>query len=367
MDQNISVNVEDSDCVVQPSVTRVALNNYLRDVGLWFPIDPGANASLCGMAATSASGTNAVRYGTMHENVLNLEVVLADGTVLDTAGKGRRSRKSAAGYNLTNLFIGSEGTLGIITQATLRLYGVPEAMVSAVCHFTDVKSAIDATVEVLQTGIPVARIEFLDDVQMQASINFSHLTGFDTVPSLFLEFHGSNQSVNEQAKMTSDIMASHGGSGFKWAADQTERNKLWSARHNAFYADLAIRPGSKIIATDVAVPISRLPEIITATKEDIVKSGLIGPIVGHVGDGNFHILLVCDPDNDEEFSRAKQLANRTAERALAMGGTCTGEHGIGLGKKLLLEKQFGPAGIQVMRTLKAALDPKGIMNPGKII
>lgn len=367
MDQVVCVHAEDFDATVEPGITRKGFNNYLRDLGLWFPVDPGADASLCGMAATSASGTNAVRYGTMRENVLNLEVVLADGRVIDTAGKGKRSRKTAAGYNLTNLFVGSEGTLGFITKATVRLYGIPEATVAAICHFPNIKAAVETTVAVLQSCIPVARIEFLDEVQMRASIQYSKLEGLLEQPTLFLEFNGSETAVEEQAKAVRDISLSFGGADFKWAKEQSERNKLWSARHNAFYASLALRPQSKAIVTDVAVPISHLPDILMATKDDIIKSGLLATIVGHVGDGNFHSMLILDPDDKAELEKAKQVADRIAERAISMDGTCTGEHGIGIGKRRFLPKQLGDVNLDIMRSIKSVLDPKNLMNSGKVV
>ncbi|XP_056244069.1 probable D-lactate dehydrogenase, mitochondrial [Seriola aureovittata] len=366
MDRVLDLHQEDFDVTVEPGVTRKALNAYLRDTGLWFPVDPGADASLCGMAATSASGTNAVRYGTMRENVINLEVVLADGTIIHTAGNGRRPRKTSAGYNLTNLFVGSEGTLGIITKTTLRLYGIPEAMVSAVCSFPSIQDAVDSTVQILQAGVPIARIEFLDDVMIDACNRFSGLS-YPVTPTLFLEFHGSEQSLEEQVNTTEDITHSNRGSDFQWARDAETRNQLWKARHDAWYAALALRPGCKAYATDVCVPLSRLPQIIVETKEDLIENRLTGPIAGHVGDGNFHCLMVVDPNNAEELHRVHLFTERLARRALAMDGTCTGEHGVGLGKRALLCEEMGPMAIQVMQGLKDALDPYNVMNPGKIL
>lgn len=366
MDQVLDLHQEDFDVTVEPGVTRKALNAYLRDTGLWFPVDPGADASLCGMAATSASGTNAVRYGTMRENVLNLEVVLADGTIIHTAGKGRRPRKTSAGYNLTNLFVGSEGTLGIITKTTLRLYGIPEAMVSAVCSFPSVQAAVDSTVQILQAGVPIARIEFLDDVMIDACNRFSSLS-YPVSPTLFLEFHGSERSLEEQVNTTEDITQSNGSSDFQWATDTETRNRLWKARHDAWYAALALRPGCKAYATDVCVPLSRLPQIIVETKEDLIENRLTGPIAGHVGDGNFHCLMVVDPADPDELHRVHLFTERLARRALAMDGTCTGEHGVGLGKRALLCEEMGLMAIQVMHVLKNALDPRNLMNPGKIL
>ncbi|XP_075995789.1 putative D-lactate dehydrogenase, mitochondrial [Genypterus blacodes] len=366
MDQVLDLHPEDFDVTVEPGVTRKALNAYLRDTGLWFPVDPGADASLCGMAATSASGTNAVRYGTMRENVMNLEVVLADGTVVHTAGKGRRARKTAAGYNLTNLFVGSEGTLGIITKTTLRLYGVPEAMVSAVCSFPSVQAAVDSTVQILQTGVPIARIEFLDDVMIDACNRFNALS-YPVSPTLFLEFHGSERSLEEQVTTAEEITQSNGGSDFQWARDAETRGLLWKARHDAWYASLALRPGSTAYSTDVCVPVSRLPQILVETKEDLLENSLTGPIAGHVGDGNFHCIMVMDPEDQEELHRVQLFTDRLARRALSMDGTCTGEHGVGLGKRALLREEMGPAAVQLMQMLKTTLDPKNLMNPGKVL
>uniref|UniRef100_A0A665WHF3 Probable D-lactate dehydrogenase, mitochondrial n=1 Tax=Echeneis naucrates TaxID=173247 RepID=A0A665WHF3_ECHNA len=366
MDQVLDLHQEDFDVTVEPGVTRKALNAYLRDTGLWFPVDPGADASLCGMAATNASGTNAVRYGTMRENVINLEVVLANGTIMHTAGKGRRPRKTSAGYNLTNLFVGSEGHLGIITKATLRLYGIPEAMVSAVCSFPSVQDAVDSTVQILQAGVAIARIEFLDDVMIDACNRFSCLS-YPVSPTLFLEFHGSEQSLKEQVNTTEDITKSNRGSDFQWAQDAETRNQLWKARHDAWYAALALRPGCKAYATDVCVPLSRLPDIIVETKKDLIENRLTGPIAGHVGDGNFHCLIVVDPKDPEELHRVHLFTERLGRRALAMDGTCTGEHGVGLGKKVLLHDELGPKAVQVMWDIKNALDPNNLMNPGKIL
>ncbi|KAM6946186.1 putative D-lactate dehydrogenase, mitochondrial [Aplochiton taeniatus] len=366
MAQVLNLHQEDFDVMVEPGVTRKALNSHLRETGLWFPVDPGADASLCGMAATSASGTNAVRYGTMRENVLNLEVVLADGTVIHTAGRGRRPRKTSAGYNLTNLFVGSEGTLGIITKATLRLYGVPEAMVSAVCSFPSVQAAVDSTVEVLQAGVPIARIEFLDDVMIDACNRFNSLS-YPVTPTLFLEFHGTERSVEEQVNTTEEITQSNGGSDFAWARDADTRLRLWKARHDAWYAALALRPGCKAYSTDVCVPLSRLPQIVVETKEDLIEHGLTGPIAGHVGDGNFHCIMVLDPNNPAEVKGVHDFAERLARRALALDGTCTGEHGVGLGKRSLLREEMGPHAMELMEGLKATLDPRNLMNPGKVV
>uniref|UniRef100_A0A8C8RFW8 Probable D-lactate dehydrogenase, mitochondrial n=1 Tax=Pelusios castaneus TaxID=367368 RepID=A0A8C8RFW8_9SAUR len=366
MDHITALSTEDFAVTVEPGVTRKALNSYLRDTGLWFPVDPGADASLCGMAATSASGTNAVRYGTMRHNVLNLQVVLADGRVLHTAGRGRHFRKSAAGYNLTGLFVGSEGTLGLITQATLRLHASPEAMVAAVCAFPSVEAAVGCTVQVLQAGIPIARIEFLDDVMMGACNRFSGLN-YTVAPTLFLEFHGTPSTVREQVRQSEEIVQLNGGSDFAWAREPEARNKLWAARHSAWYAALALRPSSKGYSTDVCVPISQLPHIVGETHRDLQESGLTGPIVGHVGDGNFHCILVHDPTDPAESQRIQEFATRLARRALALDGTCTGEHGIGLGKRHLLREEVGELGMALMQQIKTVMDPKTLMNPGKVL
>ncbi len=361
MNEVLEVNAEDLDCRVQACVTRKQLNEYLRDTGLFFPIDPGADASLGGMAATRASGTNAVRYGTMRENVLGLTVVLADGRVIRTGG---RARKSAAGYDLTRIFVGSEGTLGVITEVQLRLYGIPEATSAAVCAFDDLEGAVNTTILTIQSGIPVARIELLDEVQMDACSRYSDLD-FPAKPTLFFEFHGSTAGVQEQAEQVGEIAAEFGGGDFRWATRQEERNKLWQARHDAYYAALALRPGAEGWATDACVPISKLAECLLETRADIDASGLIAPIVGHVGDGNFHLVFLVDPDNAEEMARAKDVNDRMIMRTLALGGTCTGEHGIGYGKLGFLQAEHGEA-VSVMRAVKQALDPENLMNPGKI-
>jgi D-lactate dehydrogenase (cytochrome) len=362
MDQVLEVNHGDLDCRIQPGVTRKQLNAYLRDTGLFFPIDPGADASLGGMAATRASGTNAVRYGTMRENVLGLTVVLADGRVVRTGG---RARKSAAGYDLTRLFVGSEGTLGVITELQLRLYGIPEAISSAVCPFETLAGAVDTVIATIQMGIPVARIELLDDVMMDAINKYSGLD-YPVSSTLFFEFHGSAAGVEEQAETVGEIAAENGAGAFRWTTLQEERNKLWQARHDAYYAALALRPGAKGWATDVCVPISRLAECILATKEDIEASGLLAPIVGHVGDGNFHLSFVIDPDDPDEMAKSQEVNDRMVLRALALGGTCTGEHGIGFGKLDFLTAEHGEA-VPVMRQVKLALDPENLMNPGKML
>ncbi|KAM5262430.1 putative D-lactate dehydrogenase, mitochondrial [Ctenodactylus gundi] len=366
MDRIRELNPEDFSVVVEPGVTRKALNTHLRNSGLWFPVDPGADASLCGMAATGASGTNAVRYGTMRDNVLNLEVVLPDGRLLHTAGRGRHFKKSAAGYNLTGLFVGSEGTLGLITSATLRLHPAPEATVAATCSFPSVRAAVDSTVQMLQAAVPVARIEFLDDTMMDACNRYSNLN-CAVAPTLFLEFHGSQQALAEQLQRAEEITQHNGASHFSWAKEAEERSQLWAARHNAWYALLALAPGCKGYSTDVCVPISRLPEILVQAKEELKASGLTGAIVGHVGDGNFHCLLLANPDDAEELRRVKAFAERLGRKALALHGTCTGEHGIGMGKRQLLQEEVGTVGLETMRQLKVTLDPRGLMNPGKVL
>lgn len=361
MDGVLQVNPKDLDCTVQAGVTRRRLNEYLRDQGMFFSVDPGADATLGGMASTRASGTNAVRYGTMRENVLGLTVVLADGHVVETGG---RARKSSAGYDLTNLFVGSEGTLGIITELTVRLYGRLEAISSAVCSFSDLSEAVDTVIETIQLGVPVARIELLDAVQMEAVNHYSGLS-YPVAPTLFLEFHGTRSAVAEQAESVGNIAADHGGSNFQWARDEQDRNALWRARHDAAYACKALRPGCEMWPTDVCVPISRLAECIDQTRKDIEKSRLVAPIVGHVGDGNFHVVMVLDPNDPEEIRRANEFNDRLIERALALGGTCTGEHGIGLGKREHLLSEHGDA-VEIMARIKQSLDPKNLMNPGKI-
>jgi len=359
----VAVHEEDLDCVVEPGVTRKELNEYLRDRGLFFPIDPGADASLGGMVATRASGTNAVRYGTMRDNVLSLQVVLADGEVVTTA---RRARKSSAGYDLTRLFVGSEGTLGIVTEITLRLYGLPEAISAGICPFPNVKSACDAVIMTIQAGLPVARIELLDVTFVKASNRHSKL-GLPETPLLLLEFHGTQAGVEEQAERFGEIAAEFGGGTFEWATKAEDRTRLWQARHDAYWAAKGLRPGAQSFATDVCVPISRLAECVEETIEDIETAGLIAPIVGHVGDGNFHVQPLVDPENPQEIASCEAFVERLVERALAMGGTCTGEHGVGQKKMKYLEAEHGPAALSLMRTLKRSLDPSNIMNPGKIV
>jgi D-lactate dehydrogenase (cytochrome) len=362
MNRVVRVNAEDLDATVEAGVTRKQLNEYLRDTGLFFPIDPGADASLGGMAATRASGTNAVRYGTMRENVLALTVVLADGRIIRTA---RRARKSAAGYDLTRLFVGSEGTLGIITEVTVRLYGIPEAISAAVCAFPTIAAAVDTVIQTIQSGVPIARIELLDEAQINAINKYSKLN-HKIAPTLFFEFHGSNAGVAEQVETVGALAAEHGGDDFRWATSPEERSKLWQARHDAYYAALALRPGSKGWPTDVCVPISRLAECIGETKRDLAQSSIPSALAGHVGDGNFHLIFMIDPQSPEEIAEASRLNDRMVTRALAMEGTCTGEHGIGYGKMDFLVAEHGEA-ISVMRSIKQALDPDDILNPGKIV
>jgi D-lactate dehydrogenase (cytochrome) len=363
MNKVLQVHAEDLDCVVEAGITRKQLNEYLRDQGLFFPIDPGADASLGGMAATRASGTNAVRYGTMKDNVLALTAVMANGEIVTTA---TRAKKTASGYDLTRLFVGSEGTLGVITSLTLRLSGIPEAIASGVCPFPSVEAACNATIVTIQSGIPVARIELLDELQVKATNLYSKLT-LPEAPMLFVEFHGSPAGVAEQSERFGEIAAEYGGGPFEWATLAEERSRLWQARHDAYWAGRALRPGAQAVATDVCVPISRLAECVTATQRDIGTSGLVAPILGHVGDGNFHLTLLVDMDSADELARAKDLCERLVERALAMEGTCTGEHGVGQGKMKYLAAEHGQEALNVMRAIKQALDPHGIMNPGKIV
>jgi len=363
MNRVLEVNDADLDCRVQAGVTREQLNAELKGTGLFFPIDPGANATIGGMASTRASGTNAVRYGTMRENVLGLTVVTADGRIVKTGG---RARKSSAGYDLTRLLVGSEGTLGIITEVQLRLYGLPEAISAAVCQFPDLGSAVDTVIVAMQLGIPVARIELLDDVQMDACIRYSQLTEFAPKPTLFFEFHGTEAGVREQAETIQSLAADHGGSRFEWATKPEDRSRLWKARHNAYYAALALAPGKQGFATDACVPISRLTDCVLETQADIVQTGLIAPIVGHVGDGNFHLVVLFDPARPEERAKAEALAARVALRAIGMGGTCTGEHGVGMHKLDALVAEHGDA-VTLMQAVKRALDPHDILNPGKTV
>jgi len=363
MNRVLEINTADLDCRVQAGVTREQVNAELKGTGLFFPIDPGANATIGGMASTRASGTNAVRYGTMRENVLGLTVVTSDGRIVRTGG---RARKSSAGYDLTRLFVGAEGTLGIITEVQLRLYGLPEAVSAAVCQFPDLKATVDTVIIAMQTGIPVARIEILDALQMEACINYSKLEGFAALPTLLFEFHGTEAGVREQAEMMEAIAAEHGGSAFQWATRPEDRSRLWKARHNAYYAALALAPGKQAFSTDACVPISRLADCLLETRADLDREGVIAPIVGHVGDGNFHVLVLFDPASAVERARADDIARRVSMRAIAMGGTCTGEHGIGMHKLEALVAEHGEA-VELMQTIKRALDPHNIMNPGKTV
>jgi len=361
MNEILHVNAEDLDCTVQAGVTRKQLNEDLRNTGLFFPIDPGADATLGGMAATRASGTNAVRYGTMRQNVLGLKVVLPDGRIIQTGG---RARKSSAGYDLTNLFVGSEGTLGIITEVTVRLYGQPDAILAATCSFETLRGAVSAVIETIQLGVPVARIEFLDALQVHA-INLYSKTTLPERPTLFLEFHGTQSGAAEQTAMFRDIAKTHGAGNYATADTTEARSALWDARHKALYADLALRPGAQAIVTDVCVPISRLADCVEDARRAIDESGLIAPIVGHVGDGNFHVIMLVKPEEQGEIDRAHKLSERIVELALAHDGTCTGEHGIGIGKKHYLRQEHGDA-VDLMRAIKRAIDPAGILNPDKI-
>ena len=363
MNRVLRVSADDLDATVQAGVTRMQFDKHLQSTGLVFHLDPGADATLGGMAATRASGTTAVRYGTMRDAVLGLTVVVADGRIITTGG---RARKSSSGYDLTKLFVGSEGTLGVITELTLRLHGRPEALAAATCQFDSIESAVRAVITTIQLGIPVARIELLDEVQMDAVNRFSHL-GYAPLPTLFFEFHGlSDRDVTEQAEVVADIAAEHGGRSFERALTPEARAQLWQARHDAYYAALALRPGSRGWTTDACVPISRLAECIVETKQDISASHLPGPLVGHVGDGNFHIIFPVNPDDPRDIAEAERLSTRLAERAISMGGTCTGEHGVGLGKMKFLEREHGEA-LNVMRAIKRTLDPDNIMNPGKLL
>src|ERR1700733_1169855 len=363
MTRIIHVSQPDMDCRIEAGVTREQLNDHLRDQGLFFPVDPGTElCTIGGMCATRASGTNAVRYGTIRENVLGLTVALADGRLIHTGG---RVRKSAAGYDLTRLFIGSEGTLGVITEIQLRLHGIPEAMSSATCQFPTLRDAVETVIAILQLGIPVARMELLDEVQMAACIAYSKLEGLAELPTLFFEFHGTPAGVTEQAGQADDIALGFDGLGFAWAAEAAARAKLWQARHDAYWACLALKPGYQGIATDAIVPISRLNEAILGAKDDIAASGLTAPIVGHVGDGNFHTVIMVPPEPDG-MARAWDLDKKIVARALALGGSCSGEHGVGIGKREFLEQEHGAEALAVMRSVKQALDPRGILNPGKI-
>ena len=363
MNRVIAVHAQDLTVTVQPGVTRKQLNVEIKDTGLFFPIDPGADASLGGMAATRASGTNAVRYGTMRENVLGLTVVTAEGKVIKT---GTRAKKSSAGYDLTRLFVGSEGTLGIITEVTLKLYPQPESISAAVCSFNDIASAVNAVIVTMQMGVPVARVEFLDENGVKAINKHDKLT-LPEKPLLLFEFHGSENSVKEQAEIVQEIAQEHGAIGFEWATRPEDRSRLWQARHNAYFALLQLRPGCRAISTDCCVPISHLAEILLATKADCEQQQLTHSIIGHVGDGNFHVQMMVDPNDPADIARAEGVNARMVERAIAMDGTCTGEHGVGLHKMDFLIQEHGEGAIDTMRSIKHALDPNNILNPGKII
>ncbi len=362
MNKVLAVHVEDLDATVQAGVTRKQLNEEIRHTGLMFPVDPGADATLGGMASTRASGTNAVRYGTMRENVLALTVVTADGRIVRTS---RRSRKSAAGYDLTRLFVGAEGTLGIITEVTVRLYAVPEAMSAAVCSFADLGGAVATVIQTLQAGIPIARSEALCATTMKA-INAYNKTAYKEQPTLFLEFHGTEAGVREQAELVEHIAREHGGEGFEWATRAEDRNRLWSARHMAYFAGLQLRPGARAVSTDVCVPISRLTECMAETATDIARASMPIPMFGHVGDGNFHCMILVRPDSEADLAEAKAFNDRLVDRALAMEGTCTGEHGIGSGKIKSLRKEHGEA-VALMAAIKRTFDPDNLMNPGKVV
>ena len=363
MNRILRVSADDLDATAQAGVTRKQFEKHLRSTGLIFHLDPGADATLGGMAATRASGTTAVRYGTMREAVLGLTVVLADGRIISTGG---RARKSSSGYDLTKLFVGSEGTLGVITELTVRLHGRPEALASASCHFDDIESAVRTVITTIQLGIPVARIELLDEVQVEAVNRFSKLR-YPVFPTLFFEFHGlSDRDVTEQAETVGEIAAEHGGRAFARALTPEARAELWQARHDAYYAALAMRPGCLGWTTDACVPISRLADCIVETKQDVAASHLVGALVGHVGDGNFHMIFPVNPDDPADLAEAERLSDRLVERAISMGGTCSGEHGVGLGKKKFLAREHGDA-LDVMRAIKRTLDPANIMNPGKML
>lgn len=363
MRQILAIHIEDLDATVQAGVTRVQLNTALKGSGLFFPIDPGADASLGGMAATRASGTNAVRYGTMRDNVLGMTVVLANGRIIKTGG---RARKSSAGYDLTRLLIGSEGTLGIITELTVKLYPIPEAISAAVCTFPSIDAAVDTVIQTIQLGIPVARVELLDALTISA-INRYSKTALQELPTLFFEFHGSPASVAEQAQLVQEIASDFGGQDFEWASRPEDRTRLWQARHDAYFACLQMKPGCRAFPTDVCVPISRLAECIRATTADLGEVTIPIPLFGHVGDGNFHLVVLVDPENPEEMGQAEWINERVIERALSMEGTCTGEHGIGIGKARFLVREHGDGAVDVMRAIKSALDPENLLNPGKIL
>jgi D-lactate dehydrogenase (cytochrome) len=363
MTRVLRLSPEDLDITVEAGLTRLKLDAHLKNTGLMFPIDPGADATIGGMAATRASGTTAVRYGTMRENVLGLTVVLADGRVINT---GTRARKSSSGYDLTRLFVGSEGTLGVITELTLRLYGRPEAVRAAVCPFESMEGAANTVIQTIQLGIPVARIEIIDEAQLKV-VNAYSKTDYPLAPTLFFEFHGiSETAVEDQIRAVEEIAREHGARGFKWAASLEDRNTLWQARHNAYYATVASRPGARAWTTDICVPISHLAECILETQQDLAQANVVAPLVGHAGDGNFHLIIMLDPGDQAEFDRVTRISERLVERALKFGGTCSGEHGVGVGKLKYLAAEHG-ASLEVMRAIKKAIDPNNLMNPGKLI
>jgi D-lactate dehydrogenase (cytochrome) len=363
MNQVLAVHDQDLDAVVQAGVTRKQLNEHIKHTGLFFPIDPGADATIGGMTATRASGTNAVRYGTMRENVLSMKVVLADGRIIQTSS---RAKKSAAGYDLTRLFVGSEGTLGIITEVTVKLYAVQEAMSAAVCAFDTIDGCTQTVIQTIQAGIPIARSEILCEKTMDA-INKYKKTNYRVAPTLFFEFHGSKTSVQEQAQAVQEIARDNGGKDFIWATKPEERTQLWDARHHAYFAALQIRPGSRAVSTDVCVPISRLAECVHETMEDVKDYIAPVPLLGHVGDGNFHLMFLVDPDKPEETELAKAFNKRLVERAQRMEGTCTGEHGVGMGKQASLRAELGDDVMDMMRDIKKLFDPENLMNPGKVV
>ena len=363
MNKVLAVHESDLDAVVQAGVTRKQLNEHIKHTGLFFPVDPGADATLGGMAATRASGTNAVRYGTMRENVISLKVVLADGRIIQTS---RRAKKSAAGYDLTRLFVGSEGTLGIITEVTVRLYPVQEAMSAAVCAFESVDGCTNTVIQTIQAGVPIARCDIVCEKTVGA-INKYKKTNYRVAPTVFFEFHGSAASVVEQAETVQAIAKENGGMDFIWATKAEERTALWDARHNAYFACLQLTPGARAVSTDVCVPISRLAECVRETMEDMKDYINPVPLLGHIGDGNFHLMLLVDPDKPEQTELAKQFNKRLIERALKMEGTCTGEHGIGMGKMGSMRMELGDDMMNLMRDIKKVFDPEGLMNPGKVV
>lgn len=364
MTKVLRLSPDDMDVTVEAGLTHRKLNDHLKNTGLMFMVDPGADATIGGMTATRASGTAAVRYGTMRETVLGLTVVLADGRVIRTGG---RARKSSSGYDLTRLFVGSEGTLGVITEVTLRLYGRPEAITTAVCNFPSMEAAATTVIQTIQLGVPVARIEIIDEAQLRVVNQYSK-TSFPEAPTLFFEFHGPSQAVvEEHARLVKDVTDEHGGSAFRWTSSLEERARLWEARHNALYATIASRPGCKAWTSDVCVPIAHLAECIVETQQDLAASNLVAPLVGHAGDGNFHLIFMLDPNDPEEHARVAAANHRLVERALKFGGTCSGEHGVGTGKLKYLEHEHGAGALEVMRQVKAALDPKNLMNPGKLV